>query len=114
MDKSHTAAGCATRARRILPLLAGLMAVILMAGFCLAAEKPNDDLVRDRVMLRVGGDPEAKVGGLGVEVKAGVVTLTGTVETDQQKNRAAKTAKKVSGVKQVVNNITLRQRSAAK
>jgi len=90
------------------------MAAILFAGFCLAADKPNDDLIRDRVMLKVGSDPDAKVGDLGVEMKDGVATLTGVVETQSQKERASKLARKVKGVKQVVNNIRLRDRAGAK
>jgi osmotically-inducible protein OsmY len=95
-------------------LLAAATAAILLAGLCLAADKPNDDLIRDRVMLRVGSDPDAKVGDLGVEMKDGVATLTGVVETQSQKERATKLAKKVKGVKQVVNNIRLRDRAGAK
>jgi osmotically-inducible protein OsmY len=90
------------------------MAAILFAGFCLAADKPNDDLIRDRVMLKVGSDPDAKVGDLGVEMKDGVATLTGVVEMQSQKERASKLARKVKGVKQVVNNIRLRDRAGAK
>lgn len=86
---------------------------MLCAGLCLAAEKPNDDLIRDKVMLKVGSDPDAKVGSLGVEMKDGVATLTGVVETPAQKDKAAKLAKKVKGVKQVVNNITLRDNKTA-
>jgi osmotically-inducible protein OsmY len=88
------------------------MAAILFAGLCLAADKPNDDLIRDRVMLKVGSDPDAKVGDLNVEMKDGVATLTGIVETQSQKDKASKLAKKVKGVKQVVNNIKLRDKSA--
>lgn len=114
-DKQQTVAGRAARFWRIMPLLAGWMALVLMAGPSLGADKkPNDDLVRDRVMLRVGSDPDAKVGGLDVDAKAGVITLTGTVETEQQKQKAGKLAKKVKGVKQVINNINLRDKSAAR
>jgi len=35
------------------------------------------------------------------------VTISGTAETQQQKDRAGKLAKKVNGVKQVVNNLTV-------
>jgi osmotically-inducible protein OsmY len=95
-------------------LLAAAMAAMLFAGLCLAADKPNDDLIRDRVMLKVGSDPDAKVGDLGVELKDGVATLTGIVETPSQKDKATKLAKKVKGVKQVVNNIRLRDKAGSK
>ena len=95
-------------------LLAAVMAAMLLAGLCLAADKPNDDLIRDRVMLKVGSDPDAKVGDLGVEMKDGVATLTGVVETQSQKDKASKLARKVKGVKQVVNNIRLRDKATGK
>jgi osmotically-inducible protein OsmY len=94
-------------------LLAAAMAAMLFAGLCLAADKKaSDDLIRDRVMLRVGSDPDAKVGDLGVEMKDGTATLTGVVETPSQRDKAAKLARKVKGVKQVVNNIRLRDSKA--
>ena len=95
-------------------ILAAFLAVLLAAGVCFSADKATDDLIRDRVMLKVGSDPDAKVGNLDVESKGGVITLTGTVETPSQRDKAAKLAKKVKGVKQVVNKITLRGPSAAK
>ena len=111
--KSLTAAGRAVPARWVSRILAGLAAVVLLTGLSMGADKKqNDDLVRDRVMLRVGSDPDAKVGGLEVESKDGVVTITGTVETVSQKEKAGKLAHKVKGVKQVVNNINLRDQSA--
>jgi BON domain-containing protein len=38
-----------------------------------------------------------------------VVTLAGTVEEEKQKERAEKLTKKIKGVKQVINNITIRK-----
>jgi osmotically-inducible protein OsmY len=96
----------------IRKLLAAAATALLFAGLCLAADKPTDDLIRDRVMLKVGSDPDAKAGDLGVEMKDGVATLTGVVETPSQKDKATKLARKVKGVKQVVNNIRLRDKSA--
>ena len=49
----------------------------------------------------------AKGGSFTVDVKQGVVTLTGVAEAEQQKDRAGKLAKKVNGVKQVINNLTV-------
>ncbi|HLH19300.1 MAG TPA: BON domain-containing protein [Bryobacteraceae bacterium] len=95
-------------------ILALFMAALMAAAACLAADKANDDLIRDRVMLKVASDPDAKVGNLNVEMKDGVATLTGVVETPSQRDKAGKLAKKVKGVKQVVNNITLRDRTGAK
>ena len=92
----------------MLKLLALLMTVCLLAGLVLAADKPaSDDVIVDQVKVKLAADAIVKGGGLGVDAKAGVVTLTGVVATEKQKERAAKVAGKVKGVKQVVNNITI-------
>jgi hyperosmotically inducible periplasmic protein len=46
--------------------------------------------------------------GLTVLARSGVVTLNGTVPTDDQIQLAADTASRVPGVKSVKNNLTLR------
>jgi osmotically-inducible protein OsmY len=89
-------------------LLAFSMVLILLAATCLAADKAvSDDVISDQVRIKLTGDPIAKGGSIKVEVARGVVTLTGPAETQQQKDRAGKLAKKVNGVKQVVNNLTV-------
>jgi hyperosmotically inducible periplasmic protein len=95
-------------------LIAAVMALFLVAGVCLAADKKplTDDSISDYVRLRLAGDPDVKGGALNAVSKDGVVTLTGIVETQRQKDKASKLAKKVKGVKQVVNNITLKDRNA--
>ena len=96
-------------------LFAALVAAILLASVCLAADKPiSDDAISDFVRLRLASDPDVKGGALQVEVKNGVVTLAGTVENQRLKDKSARLAKKVKGVKQVVNNITIKERSAGK
>jgi len=86
-----------------------------LAGFCLAASKPvTDNYIIDMVRIKLSGDPEVKGGALEVNSVQGVVTLTGSVETQHQKDKAAKLAKKVKGVKQVVNNLVLKDRNAGK
>ena len=82
----------------------------MVAAVCLAADKPlNDNLIIDQVRIKLSGDAEVKGGALLVESKQGVVTLTGTVETSRQKEKATKLAKKIKGVKQVINNIEIKK-----
>ena len=69
----------------------------------------TDDTIRDQVMMHLAGDADVKGGGINVEVKDGVVTLTGPVDTDKAQHKAERLAKKVKGVKSVVNKLTLRQ-----
>jgi len=98
-------------------LCASLLAFILLAGFCLnAADKQpvTDDSIYDNVINKLASDPVVKGGGLKVDVKNGVVTLSGPVATERQKDKAGKVARKVKGVKQVVNDITSQDRQAGK
>ena len=96
-------------------ILCALFALLLLASVCLAADKPvTDDAISDFVRLRLASDPDIKGGALQVDVKNGVVTLSGTVDNQRLKDKSSKVAKKVKGVKQVVNNITIKERSASK
>jgi hyperosmotically inducible protein len=91
-------------------ICAVLALLLLVAGVCLAADKPiSDDLIVDQVRIKLSGDAEVKGGALQVDSKQGVVTITGTVESDRQKGKATKLAKKVKGVKQVINNIEIKK-----
>jgi osmotically-inducible protein OsmY len=62
--------------------------------------------------LKLASDPDVKGGALDVDVNQGVVTLKGNVSTEKQKAKAAKLAKKVKGVKSVVNEIVVGPRQA--
>ncbi|MBV9265727.1 MAG: BON domain-containing protein [Acidobacteriaceae bacterium] len=74
----------------------------------LVADQKSDDRIYDQVRIKLTSDPDVKGGiGLDVTVKDGVVTLKGRVDTDKAKNRASKLAKKVKGVKEVENELTV-------
>jgi len=94
----------------ISKICASLTLLCLAVTVCLAADKPvNDNLIVDQVRIKLSGDQDVKGGALQAESKQGVVTLTGTVETLQQKEKATKLAKKIKGVKQVINNIEIKK-----
>jgi osmotically-inducible protein OsmY len=93
---------------KIKSLLSSLMlAVLLMLPVVVsAADKPvNDDLIYDLVRQKLAGDQVVKGGALTVDVKNGVVTLSGNVQAEKQKDKAERLAHKVKGVKSVVNQI---------
>ena len=77
------------------------------ARFYFADKGLSDDSIHDLVKRKLANDPDVKGGALEIEVKDGVVTLRGKVETDKLKQKAERLAKKVSGVKKVVNEIQL-------
>jgi osmotically-inducible protein OsmY len=94
------------KTKAILPLVS--LFLLLLAGAAFAGKQPlNDDTITNNVRIRLANDMVVKGGALNVDVKDGVVTLQGNVETEKQKDKAAKLAKKVKGVKQVINQITI-------
>jgi hyperosmotically inducible protein len=66
-------------------------------------------MIHDNVIIKLASDQIVKGGALTVDVKLGIVTLSGQVENSKQKDRAAKITRSVKGVKQVVNKINLKE-----
>ena len=95
----------------ILKTCASLLVVFLLAGLCLAGDKPvSDDAIYDNVRIKLASDIDVRGGALKVDVKDGKVTLSGEVETQMQKDKATKLTKKVKGVKSVDNQIEVKKR----
>jgi len=93
---------------KIKNLLSSLvLAVMFMLPVVVsAADKPvSDDLIYDLVRQKLAGDQVVKGGALTVDVKSGVVTLSGSVGSEKQKDKAERLAHKVRGVKSVVNQL---------
>jgi hyperosmotically inducible protein len=92
-----------------------LLAIVLLFGSAVgqaifaADQKVSnpDDRISDQVRMRLATDQDVKGGALDVFVKDGVVTIKGRVDTEKGKNRATKLAKKVRGVKDVDNQLTV-------
>ena len=98
-----------------LKILLSVILSLALFGSALAAEKlTSDDAIYDYVRRKLASDQIVKGGGLQVDVKQGVVTLRGTVEEQKQKERAAKLAKKITGVKSVDNQLTVVQKGDKK
>ncbi len=79
----------------------------LLAATLVAQQKVSDDLIYDEVRRKLANDTTAKGGALGVEVKDGVVTLSGKVKSQKQKDRAESLTKKVRGVTKVINKLVV-------
>ncbi|RBP18347.1 osmotically-inducible protein OsmY [Roseiarcus fermentans] len=65
----------------------------------------EDRELQEAVMAELGWEPSIDAAHIGVAANAGVVTLTGHVESFPQKVSAAKTAARVKGVKAVAEEI---------
>ena len=79
-----------------------------------APKNTSDDAIYDNVRRKLASDQVVKGGALKVDVSQGVVTLSGTVEEEKQKDRAAKLAKKIPGVKSVKNDLVVAHKGAVK
>ena len=96
--------------------LAAFLALFLLLAVCPAKDPPpiTDDTISDAVRVKLAGDQLVGVLNFQVTVKQGVVTLGGTVDQKSLSSRAEKVAKKVKGVKQVINNIEIKTRTSGK
>lgn len=96
-----------TNATKFKRLLAPLVMMFALLAPAFGAPPATDDYISDSVRQKLAADQVVKGGAIDVEVKDGVVTLKGKVQEPKQKAKADKLAKKVRGVKSVVNDITI-------
>jgi osmotically-inducible protein OsmY len=104
---------------KVLGLVIGLGAMPLLLGVtgCTTGsryeqstgERIDDHGTSSRVRAALADDSQYKYDGVNVETFKGVVQLSGFVDTKDQKNRAGDLAKKVKGVTDVENNITVKE-----
>jgi osmotically-inducible protein OsmY len=66
-----------------------------------------DDRISDQVRMRLATDADVKGGALEVTVQGGTVVIKGRVDTEKGKNKATRLAKKVKGVKNVDNQLSV-------
>jgi hyperosmotically inducible protein len=72
-------------------------------------ERIDDQAISSRVQDALATDPLYKFGGVNVETFKGTVQLSGFVTAREQKSRAGELARNVVGVKEVENNITVKE-----
>ncbi|HTD66527.1 MAG TPA: BON domain-containing protein [Candidatus Limnocylindria bacterium] len=72
-------------------------------------EHIDDKAESTRVRGALSDDTQYKYDDVKVQTFKGVVQLSGFVNSREQKNRAGDLAKKVEGVKEVENNITVKE-----
>lgn len=91
--------------RALAMVLLICLTVLSAAAFQQAS---SDDQIYDLVRRRLAGDPDVRGGALDITVKEGIVTLKGVVRSDKAKKKADKLARKVKGVKSVVNELAVK------
>ena len=104
---------------KVLGLVIGLGAMPLLLGVtgCTTGsryeqstgERIDDHGTSSRVRAALADDSQYKYDGVNVETFKGTVQLSGFVNTRDQKNRAGDLARKVKGVNDVENNITVKE-----
>lgn len=93
-----------------MPLLVGITGCTTGSRYEQSTgERIDDHGTTGRVKAALADDTLYKYGGVIVETFKGTVQLSGFVNSTDQKNRAEDLAKKVVNVKQVVNNITVKE-----
>jgi osmotically-inducible protein OsmY len=69
----------------------------------------TDEILQKDVQEAIKWEPQLHTTEIGVIAKNGIITLTGTVDNYYKKNEAEKAAKKVNGVKAIVEKIEVKQ-----
>lgn len=88
-----------------------VLAIVLGMGLG-CAKKPDDAKVSSEIQSKFSQDSGLSTKQLTVQANNGVVTLSGTVDNDAQREAASRQAASVAGVKTVVNNLQVGNASA--
>jgi len=92
-----------------LPLVGGLAGCAGDRYTQSTGERIDDKADSSRVRSALSADTQYKYDDVKVQTFKGVVQLSGFVDSRDQKNRAGDLAKKIEGVKEVQNNITVKE-----
>jgi hypothetical protein len=89
-----------------------VLSVILGLGVG-CAHKPDDAKISSDIQSKFSQDSGLSTKQLSVQASNGVVTLSGTVDNDAQREAAGRQAASIPGVKTVINNLEVGTQSAA-
>jgi len=84
------------------------ISIFLTLGMLACKKGPDDATVTSNVKAKLAADSTLAGSTINVDTKDGVVTLSGTVNTDADKAKAEQLAKSAEGVKSVTNNLTVK------
>jgi hypothetical protein len=85
-----------------------LIATVLALAFAVGCSRGRSDAqVIGEVVTRINSDPKISEKHISVMSSNGVVTLSGSAATDEERAQAANDAAQVEGVKTVVNNLLI-------
>lgn len=93
--------------------LSVILLVVLMGVTIGCNQVPNDSQISSQLQDKFNSDSGLQGKQLSVQSAKGVVTLSGTVDNDAQREAAARYASAIPGVKEVVNNLQVNATPAA-
>lgn len=88
-------------------LVCAMVCVVTLVFVGCSSQAASDSAVTAKVKSKLATNSETSAIKIGVETNAGVVTLSGTVPTDAEKNKAEQIAKNTNGVKSITNKIVV-------
>ena len=94
-----------------------LLATVLMIGGCTsmtgqtAGQYVDDTTITTTVKAKLVGEKTVNLTRIDVDTENQIVTLTGIVESAEQKAKAEQIARQVGGVKGVKNNLQIQKQS---
>lgn len=92
-------------------LVMSLMGCQAMTGKT-AGQNVDDATITASVKSTLVADKAANLTRIDVDTNSGIVALNGTVESADQKARAEQLARRVDGVRNVINNLQIQKRTS--
>ena len=99
---------------QVLAGVSVVMAILALAGCKTSKDERSegrtidDKHITEAIKKGLDDEPSYKFNGLAIQTFAGIVSLSGFVESQDQKDRAQEIAQHTDGVKEVVNGITIK------
>src|ERR1700682_4798624 len=90
---------------RVSLYVSALVLLLTLAVAVGCSKAPNDAQLAGDIQTKISADSGLQGKQLGVQAANGTVTLSGTVDNENQRQAAARYAASEEGVKQVVNNL---------
>ena len=79
----------------------------LLAATIGCTKAPNDAQVTEQIHSKLNQDSDLQGKSINIATSNGVVTLSGTVDNDRQREAAARYASTIPGIREVVNNLQI-------
>jgi hypothetical protein len=86
---------------------AAIILIFLALLLTACSRSPDDKAITGEIQARLYQDTTLKRRDISIIAQQGVVILSGQVQTEEERTRAAKLANEVRGVKQVINQLVV-------